>query len=52
MTSRRLEPGDRAPDFSLLAGRGDTIVETSLQQLLEGYRGLVLTSYVLDFTGG
>jgi peroxiredoxin len=52
MTERRLEPGDRAPDFTLLAAHGGEVAETSLQGLLEGNRGLVLTTYVLDFTGG
>lgn len=52
MTDRRLEVGDRAPDFRLLAAHGDDIAETSLHQLLEARRGLILTSYALDFTGG
>lgn len=52
MTDRRLEIGDRAPDFVLLAAHGGDIAETSLQHLLEGHRGLVLTTYSLDFTGG
>jgi peroxiredoxin len=52
MTGRRLEVGDRAPAFTLLAAHGDDVAETSLQQLLKGRRGLVLTSYALDFTGG
>ena len=52
MANRRLHLGDRAPDFALLAASGDDVAETSLHQLLEGHRGLVLTSYALDFTGG
>jgi hypothetical protein len=35
-----------------MAARGGEMMEASLQQLLEGNRGLVLTTYVLDFTGG
>jgi alkyl hydroperoxide reductase subunit AhpC len=52
MTEQRLQIGDRAPDFVLLAAHGGEVAETSLGRLLEGRRGLVLTSYVLDFTGG
>jgi peroxiredoxin len=52
MTGTRLQVGDRAPDFLLLAAHGDDITEVSLQRLLDGKRGLVLTTYVLDFTGG
>lgn len=44
--------GDRAPDFTLLAAHYGQVEETSLQQLLAGHRALVLTTYVLDFTGG
>jgi peroxiredoxin len=52
MTDRRLEIGDRAPDFVLVAARGEDVAETSLQDLLERHQGLVLTTYSLDFTGG
>lgn len=52
MTGQRLDIGDQAPEFVLLAAHGSDVAETSLGQLLEGHRGLVLTSYVLDFTGG
>jgi peroxiredoxin len=52
MSERGLQPGDRAPDFTLYASRGDDVSEVSLGSLLEGKRGLVLTTYVLDFTGG
>jgi hypothetical protein len=52
VTSTRLQTGDRAPDFVLLAAHRGEVAETSLQRLLEGHRGLVLTTYVLDFTGG
>lgn len=52
MTDRQLMVGDPAPDFAAMASRGDVVAETSLGQLLEGNRGVVLTTYVLDFTGG
>ena len=38
--------------FTLLAVRGEQITEVSLRSLLAGKRGLVLTTYLLDFTGG
>ena len=52
MTNAPLQIGDPAPDFLLLAAQGGEVTETSLPRLLEGHRGLVLTTYVLDFTGG
>ncbi len=52
MTDERLKVGDPAPDFTLLAARGDKVSETSLGQLLDGKQGVVLSTYVLDFTGG
>lgn len=52
MTGERLTVGDRAPDFRLLAAHNGEVAETSLGQLLEGHRGLVLTTYTFDFTGG
>ena len=52
MTERELRPGDIAPDFLVLAAVDGEISETSLESLLEGKRGVVLTTYVLDFTGG
>ncbi|HEX6510482.1 MAG TPA: hypothetical protein VF221_22870 [Chloroflexota bacterium] len=52
MPERHLRVGDRAPDFLLLAAHGDEVAETTLEKLLEGRRGLVLTTYTLDFTGG
>lgn len=52
MNDNRLAIGDRAPDFVLLAAQGENVEEVSLQQLLEGRRGVVLNTYVLDFTGG
>jgi peroxiredoxin len=52
MSGKPLQIGDRAPDFLLLAAQGGEVAETSLEGLLEGKRGLVLTTYVLDFTGG
>lgn len=52
MTGVQLQVGDRAPDFTLMAARGEDVSEVSLQGLLEGHHGVVLTTYVLDFTGG
>lgn len=52
MTASALQIGDRAPEFVLLAAHNGAVAETSLQQLLQGNRGLVLTTYVFDFTGG
>jgi alkyl hydroperoxide reductase subunit AhpC len=52
MTEGELKPGDMAPDFGVQAALDGEVSETSLESLLEGKRGLVLTSYVLDFTGG
>lgn len=52
MTEGRLTVGDPAPDFALLATRRGRVSETSLGKLLEGNRGVVLSTYVLDFTGG
>ncbi len=52
MTDRQLMVGDPAPDFALLAARRNVVSETSLGQLLEGNRGVVLSTYELDFTGG
>jgi peroxiredoxin len=48
----KLEPGDPAPQFAALAAHGDQITEVTLDSLLAGNRGLVLTTYLLDFTGG
>jgi hypothetical protein len=47
-----LRPGDEAPDFVALAAHRDQIAEVTLRGLLAGRRGLVLSSYLLDFTGG
>lgn len=47
-----LRVGDRAPDWTLAAAVNNSVGEVSLGSLLEGRRGLVLTSYPLDFTGG
>jgi len=52
MAVERLTEGDPAPDFALLAALQGQVSETSLGRLLEGRRGVVLTTYVLDFTGG
>lgn len=52
MTGTRLQVGDRAPDFLLLAAHRGDIADITLESLLEGKRGVVLTTYVLDFTGG
>jgi peroxiredoxin len=52
MPERHLRVGDPAPDFVLMAAHRGEVVESSLSRLLEGNRGLVLTTYVLDFTGG
>jgi glutaredoxin-dependent peroxiredoxin len=50
--SMPLEVGQPAPDWTLAAARGEDVAETSLSQLLEDKRGLVLITYALDFTGG
>jgi peroxiredoxin len=47
-----LQVGDQAPDFTLLAARGQEVSATSLQELLDGRRALALITYALDFTGG
>jgi alkyl hydroperoxide reductase subunit AhpC len=52
MTEGRLQVGDMAPDFQVMAAVDGKLVQVSLEGLLEGKRALVLTSYVLDFTGG
>jgi alkyl hydroperoxide reductase subunit AhpC len=52
MDMTRLQAGDRAPDFRVMAFRNGDIEQASLESLLAGNRGLVLTTYVLDFTGG
>ena len=52
MTDGRLQVGDRAPEFALLAAKGGEVMETSLEALIEGRRGVVLHTYALDFTGG
>lgn len=52
MDGTRLQPGDPAPGFRVMAAQGGEILQLDLDALLEGNRGLVLTSYVLDFTGG
>lgn len=52
MNSERLGVGDGAPDFRVMAACDGEIVEVTRDSLLEDRRGLVLTSYVLDFTGG
>lgn len=48
----RLQVGQQAPDFRLMAAHAGEMMESSLQTLLKGNRGVVLTTYVLDFTGG
>jgi hypothetical protein len=52
MSDRHLESGARAPDFLLRAAHSGDIVDMSLQTLLDGNRGVVLTTYVFDFSGG
>ena len=52
MSVVQLQVGDQAPDFVLMAAHRGEISETSLRSLLEGRRGVVLTTYVFDFTGG
>ncbi len=52
MEKTLLRPGDAAPDFTVMAAREGEIVQLDLGALLAGNRGVVLTSYVLDFTGG
>ena len=52
MQNDRLSVGDAAPDFRVMAAHNGAILEATPDSLLEGRRGLVLTSYVLDFTGG
>jgi peroxiredoxin len=52
MADKHLQVGDRAPDFVLFAAHHSQVSETTLERLLEGHRGVVLTTYVLDFTGG
>jgi hypothetical protein len=47
-----LSVGDAAPDFALLAAVEGEVSETTLGALLEDKRGVVLSTYVLDFTGG
>lgn len=48
----RIQVGDTAPNFRVMAAISGEIVQADLASLLAGSRGLVLTSYVLDFTGG
>jgi alkyl hydroperoxide reductase subunit AhpC len=48
----QLQVGDRAPEFTLSAAKGSETQECTLQSMLEGNRSVVITSYVLDFTGG
>jgi peroxiredoxin len=52
MEDNRLSVGDAAPDFLLLAAVREDVSIRSLDLLLEGNHGVVLTTYVLDFTGG
>lgn len=52
MTGAQRVVGDVAPDFQLAAAHGDELTELTLRDLLQGNRGVVLTTYVLDFTGG
>ena len=52
MADGQLTVGETAPDFTLLAARGVEVSQISLGELLEGNRGVVLSTYVLDFTGG
>jgi peroxiredoxin len=47
-----LQMGDRAPDFTVLAAVGGDVTELTLDDLLKSRRGVVLHTYVLDFTGG
>jgi peroxiredoxin len=47
-----LSAGDPAPDFTLLAAHKGEVNKTSLTELLEGQKALVLATYALDFTGG
>jgi peroxiredoxin len=47
-----LQIGDQAPQWTLLAAHDGKVGETSLTQLLEGKRALLLVTYALDFTGG
>jgi hypothetical protein len=48
----RLNIGDTVPDVRLMLASDGAIEETSLFGLFEGKRGLVVHTYVLDFTGG
>jgi peroxiredoxin len=52
MEDNRLRVGDTAPDFALLAAVRSEVSVRTLDALLEGNQGVVLTTYVLDFTGG
>lgn len=44
-----LEPGDKAPDFTLTAHNGSTV---RLQDLLDSGKRVVLTFHPASFTGG
>jgi peroxiredoxin len=48
----RIQIGDAAPEWTLLAAHEEKVAESSLAKLLEGRRALVLVTYALDFTGG
>ena len=52
MTGAQRAVGEPAPDFHLAAAHRGELTELTLRDLLEGNRGVVLTTYVLDFTGG
>jgi hypothetical protein len=48
----RIQIGDAAPAWTLLAAHEKKVAENSLARLLDGHRALVLVTYALDFTGG
>jgi hypothetical protein len=47
-----LQIGDSAPDETALVAHNGEVKRTTLAELREGRKGLVLVTYALDFTGG